>query len=199
MTMDKIKILMADDDRVILATLSEGLERSGYEVIRANDGKEALELCLSETPDLAILDLRMPKMTGVEVSKELMLNTDIPFIFLTAYGDEDTVEHAISDGTYAYLVKPIDIKQLIPAIKTALNKATLFKKLNITNDQLNHALQQDRSLNVAIGLIMERHHLSERSAFETLRKYARSNQCKMTDLTTDVLQSAELLNKIHTT
>ena len=195
--MNKLKILLADDDRVILTTLSEGLERSGYEVIKAHDGKEALDLCLNEGPDLAILDIRMPEMTGIEVAKELGVKTDIPYIFLTAYGDEDTVKKAIIEGTYAYLIKPIDIKQLNPAIETAINRAKKFEELKITNAQLEKALKQDRSLNVAIGLIMERHHLTERQAFETLRNYARSNQCKMTDLTNDVLQSAELLNKFH--
>lgn len=195
--MKKTKILFADDDRVILTTLSEGLVKSGYDVIKASNGKEALELCLSEKPDLAILDVRMPELTGIEVSKELIQKTDIPFVFLTAYADEETVKQAISDGTYAYLVKPIDFVQLQPAIQAALNRASLYKKLKITNTQLDIALKQDRRLNVAIGVIMERYKLSEQSAFETLRKYARSNQCKMTELTTDVLKSAELLNSIY--
>ena len=196
--MKKAKILLADDDRVILTTLSEGLQKSGYKVIKANNGEEALELCIQEKPDLAILDIRMPGMSGIEVSKELMENTDIPFIFLTAYADDKTVSEAVSEGTFAYMVKPIDITQLIPAVEASLNRAAIYNDLKITNTQLNTALKQDRSLNVAIGLIMERYHLTEKSAFETLRKYARSNQCKMTELTSDILHSAELLNKIHT-
>lgn len=196
--MKKTRILLADDDRVILTTLAEGLERSDYEVIKANDGKEALELCLSEKPDLAVLDLRMPELTGIEVAKNLGQQSEIPFIFLTAYADQDYVDQAISEGSYAYLVKPIDVNQLKPVIESALGRANKFKKLKLTNEQLDQALQQDRSFNVAIGLIMERYKLSEKKAFEALRKYARSNHCKMSDLTKDVIESAEMLNKINT-
>lgn len=195
--MAKIKILLADDDRVILTALSEGLEESGYEVLRANNGKQALALCLSEQPELAILDISMPEMTGIEVAHELSEQTDIPCIFLTAYSDESMVASALTEGTYGYLVKPIDVTQLKPAIEAAILRANDFQQLQLTNEQLDKALQQDRSLNVAIGLMMERHRLTERQAFEALRKYARSNQCKMTDLTSDVLQSAELLNKFQ--
>ena len=196
--MKKQKILLADDNRVILATLSEGLEQSGYEVLTASNGKDALELCLNEKPDLAILDIRMPEMTGIEAAKKLQEETDIPFMFLTAYGDEETVNQALTDGCYGYLVKPIDLPQLKPAIEAAIRQAEDFEKLKLTNAQLDQALKQDRSFNVAIGLVMERYRLTERQAFEALRKYARSNQCKMTDLTRDVLESAELINNIHT-
>ena len=82
-------ILIVDDDRLILATMSKGLHQAGYEVLQAASGEEAYRIALESKPDLAVLDVRMPNMTGIQLARLLREQTQVPFIFLSAYGDMD--------------------------------------------------------------------------------------------------------------
>ena len=101
------KILVADDDRVVLLTLAEGLREAGFEVIEARDGLQALALCRSEAPDLALLDIRMPGLDGLELARRLRDETRVPFLFFSAYGDEEFVRRAVEIGALGYLIKPL--------------------------------------------------------------------------------------------
>lgn len=194
----KKRILIADDDRVIVATIAEGLEQADYEVIQAKSGKQAIELSGAKSPDLAILDIRMPDVDGIQVAQYLRENTNVPFIFLSAYDDDEIVRQAIEQGALGYLVKPIDVPQIIPTIEAALKRAEEFSKLTLDKHNLNEALSQGRSISIAIGLIMERYQLSEQQAFHMLRQYARSNRCKLDDLAKDLIYSTEKMNQFST-
>lgn len=190
-------ILIADDDRVILATLAEGLTEAGYNVLRCKDGKEAVKLSKSEKPDLAILDMRMPKMSGVEAGQKLREETRVPFIFLSAYSDETMVEKAIDEGALGYLVKPLDIPQIVPTIEAALKHAEELNRLGESTKHLNIALKQDKSVSVAVGLLMERHGYSEKEAFDYLHRYARNHRQKLVEIAREVVYSTEVLNRMH--
>jgi len=192
---EKINVLIADDDRVILTTLAEGLESAGYSVVRANGGRQAIELSVCESPALAVLDIRMPDIDGIQVAQFLKENTEIPFIFLSAYGDEDTVKLAVEEGALGYLVKPIDVPHIIPTIESALKRSSEILKLSEDKKNLHVALSKDRSISVATGLIMERYHLSEQEAFRILRCQARSNRRKLDEFAKDLVFSAEKLNQ----
>ena len=111
------RLLIADDDRLILSTLGQGLRDAGYEILEASDGKAAVHLCEPAQPALAVLDVRMPGMSGVEAAHLIRQNTDIPIMFLSAYGDMEIVKLAIEEGALGYLVKPVDITQIVPAIR----------------------------------------------------------------------------------
>lgn len=189
------RILIVDDERLVLATLAEGLRQAGYDVEEAASGEEALRLLEANLPDLAILDMYMPGMRGVDVARWLRLHSDAPFIFLSAYSDADAVEQAIAEGALGYLVKPLDVPQIVPSIEAALARAREFRKLNDAHNHLNTALSQSRDTSVAVGLAMERYGVGEQQAFELLRSAARNHRRKLADVAKDLVSAAETLNR----
>ncbi len=191
-----IRILVVDDDRLVLATLSEGLRRAGYEVFEAQSGEEGKTYARELQPDIAILDMRMPGLSGIDVAQWLQENTRIPFLFLSAYGDKATVADGVGSGALGYLVKPLDIQQLIPAVEAALARSRDIQKLLDNGENLELALQQGRQISTAIGVLMERHRISEQGAFERLRVNARSSRSKVHALADQVIQACEKLNAL---
>ncbi|TCV89663.1 ANTAR domain-containing response regulator [Sulfurirhabdus autotrophica] len=193
----KIRLLIADDDRLVLYSLSSGLREAGYEVLEASNADEAIQLCMNNKPDLALLDIRMPGMSGVELGKCMSDEFGVPFLFLSAYSDKETVSQATAVGAIGYLVKPLDIVQIVPAIEAALARATEFKKLRESSDNLVEALKNSRETSIAVGLVMERYALKEVAAFEALRSYARSERRRITDVAADVLAGEHALKKLR--
>lgn len=193
--MEPFSILLVDDDRLILATLSDGLEKAGYQVTTASDGVRALEAVEQQKPDLALLDIRMPGMSGHEVA-ERFTDLDIPFLALTAYSDQDTVNEMVNNGALGYLVKPIDMPQLIPAIEAAIGRSKDIATLRNNEKNLNAALSGDRATSQAIGILMERYHYTSEQAFQTLRQYARSQRRKLVDLSHEIVDATDRLNQV---
>ena len=118
--MSKGKILVVDDDRLVLATLTHGLAKAGYEIIDADNGDDAILLARQHRPDLALLDIRMEGMSGFDVAAYLRESLQTPFMFLSAFADEATVAQVKALGAVAYLVKPLDISQIVPTVEAAL-------------------------------------------------------------------------------
>jgi response regulator NasT len=116
----KGKILVVDDDRLVLATVTHGLTRAGFEVVDADNGDDAILLAREHRPDLALLDIRMQGKTGFDVAEYLRGSLGTPFMFLSAFADAATIAHVKSLGAVAYLVKPLDIAQIIPTVEAAL-------------------------------------------------------------------------------
>jgi len=192
--MPKARVLIADDDRLVLATLASGLREAGYTILEASDGKEAIRLCEEQQPDITILDIRMPGMDGIETARHLQNLTGTPFLMLSAYGDGDLVEKATDLGALGYLVKPIDVEQIIPTIEAALKQSALFKSLQDSESRLVSALKHDQATSTAVGVIMERHRLSRDAAFEKLRSHARSQRCRLVDVADEVVKAVETAN-----
>jgi response regulator NasT len=190
----KPHVLVVDDDRVILATLEDGLHDAGYEVSVAGSAKEAIDLMVESPPDLAILDVRMPGMDGVELAGHLREHTTIPFLFLSAYGDLDLVRRAVARGALGYLLKPIDIPHLIPSVEAALVRGREIGRLRNSETQLKTALATEQKTRTAVGVLMERQRLDAQSAFETLRRHARSQRRKITEVADEVINAAQALN-----
>ena len=191
--MQNKKILIVDDDRLVLATLSRSLEESGYNIIAAANGEEALELVEKEDLDLVILDIRMPGVSGIEISTHLK-DKGIPFIVLTAYSDTDLVESMIENGALGYLVKPVDVEQIIPTIEAALNRSGEIRHLRETEQNLRYALESDRNTSKAVGILMERYRLSSEDAFQMLRMHARSQRRKLADVARELVEAETILN-----
>jgi response regulator NasT len=122
--MSKGKILVVDDDRLVLATLSYGLTQAGFEVIDADNGDDAILLAREHRPALALLDIRMEGLTGFDVAAYLREYLQTPFMFLSAFADEATVAKVKELGAVAYLVKPLDISQIVPAVEAAFARST---------------------------------------------------------------------------
>src|ERR1051326_3679623 len=115
-----MRILIAEDETIIRLDLRELLERAGYEVCaEARDGNEAVELARSAKPDLAIMDVKMPHLDGIEAARRILEERPIPIVMLTAYGQEELVTRAVEAGVFGYLVKPFREQDLLPAIQAA--------------------------------------------------------------------------------
>ena len=133
--MDKRRILIVDDDPAILRLLSTNLKARGYEVVTAIDGAQALEIAHREKPDLIVLDIMLPKMSGFEVCKRLKKDpktSDIPIIMVTALNELGDIERGIDSGTDDFLTKPVNKWELITRVKTMLKLKHLSDKLERT-------------------------------------------------------------------
>jgi len=190
------RILVVDDDRNFVTLLAETLRRTGYEVSSAESAEEALAAAATAPPDLAVLDIRMPGPSGLELGALLRDQFGVPFLFLTLMDDDDAVRHATAMGALAYLVKPLDVRQCIPTIDAALARALELRRLRQNEAHLSNALQQSRLVSMAIGLLMERFRLSRDAAFERLRSEARSRRQRISDLAAELLDGVERLNTL---
>ena len=166
-----MRILVAEDETIIRIDLRELLERSGFEVCaEARDGLEAVELARREQPDLAVLDVKMPRLDGIEAARRILDERPIPIVMLTAYGQDELVSRAVEAGVFGYLVKPFREQDLLPAIRTARARHDELAALREQADSLAEALAARKAIERAKGLLMEREGLSEQEAFSRLRK-----------------------------
>ena len=185
-----IHVLIVEDDRLVLAGLAAGLEERGYLVTKAVSGEQAVQLADSARPDLVLMDICLPDISGIEVARKINDRLGIPIIFLSAFNAEETVREAVSLGGFVYLVKPITIKQLVPAIESVLARAGDLSKLRGSEQNLATALKQSREISVAIGMLMERHGISAEDAFELLRRNARDTRRKAAEVAQDVISGS---------
>jgi two-component system, response regulator PdtaR len=194
--MPKTRLLLVDDDRLILATLCKSLRAAGYEVEPADSGEAALALASAARFDLALLDMRMPGISGIEAARQLGTEHGLPAVILSAYDDAELVRQAIAEGVLGYVVKPVDGPRLVPAIEAALARARDLVALLETKTQLERALAGGRYTSIAIGILMERRKLPEQAAFEALRASARGQQRKLDDFCRELVQGQQQLNEI---
>ena len=166
-----MKILIAEDETLIRLDLKELLERAGYEVCaEARNGEEAVELAREREPDLAILDVKMPELDGIEAARRILDERPIPIVMLTAYGQDELVSRAVEAGVFGYLVKPFREQDLLPAIRAARARYEELETLREEATSLAEALAARKAIERAKGLLMEREGLSEQDAFARLRK-----------------------------
>ena len=193
MTTHKGTILVVDDDRLVLATLTHGLTQAGYDVIDADNGDDAILLAREHRPDLALLDIRMEGMTGFDVAAYLRKSLQMPFMFLSAVSDDATVAQVQALGAVAYLVKPLDIRQIVPAVEAAF--------ANIRARAPSAALPMaatgvlDTIVAMAVGVLMHRHALARGPAMARLQQMADAEQLPLASQAERVLEALELLSK----
>ncbi|QMU60541.1 MAG: response regulator [Gammaproteobacteria bacterium] len=193
--MAKAQILLADDDRVIRVTLAKSLRQYDFDVLGASSGNEAVEMGCEMKPDLVIMDFQMPDITGVEAALLLREKADVSCIFLSAYSDEEFVAKAAEAGALGYLVKPIDVQQVLPSIESALQRAAEIRELKQTESQLSTALQQGRETSIAIGILMARYNISSEQAFEMLRSESRNQRKKVGLIAAELVKSVDNVNR----
>jgi AmiR/NasT family two-component response regulator len=166
-----VRILVAEDETIIRLDLRALLERAGLEVCaEARDGLEAVELARREQPDLAILDVKMPRLDGIEAARRILDERPIPIVMLTAYGQEELVSRAVEAGVFGYLVKPFREQDLLPAIATARARHEELQALREEAESLAEALAARKAIERAKGLLMAKEGLTEQQAFERLRR-----------------------------
>ena len=166
-----MRILVAEDETIIRLDLRALLERAGFEVCaEARDGEEAVELARSELPDVAVLDVKMPKVDGIEAARRILEERPIPIVMLTAYGQDELVQRAAEVGVFGYLVKPFREQDLLPAIRTARARHDELAALREEAESLAEALAARKAIERAKGLLMAKEGLTEQEAFARLRK-----------------------------
>jgi len=171
-----MRILVAEDETIIRLDLKETLERAGFEVCgEARDGEEAVELAREEKPDLAVLDVKMPRLDGIEAARRILAERPIPIVMLTAYGHDELVARAVEAGVFAYLVKPFRESDLLPAIQTAKARYAELEALREEAESLAEALATRKVVERAKGLLMEQEGLSEQSAFTRLQRVSQTS------------------------
>jgi response regulator NasT len=184
-------VMVVDDDRLVLATLCAGLRQAGIEVIEADNGDEAILLARRHKPQLAILDMRMQGKSGMDVARYLSANTQTGFMFLSAFNDTATIEEAKRLGALGYLVKPLDVKQIVPAVNAALAQTA-----STTTAGAGAAARGQRDEQVAVGILMERLRMDYDRALDALRNQARLEGVSIEALSSSMVEAANRLNSI---
>ncbi|MGZ5786126.1 MAG: ANTAR domain-containing response regulator [Ramlibacter sp.] len=178
------RILVVEDDALVRHAFVTLLKSEGHAVVPAATGHAALAAAASELPDLALMDVGLPDIDGIECAGRLrQMKLQAPIIFLTAYGGDEFVVRAIEQGAYAYLVKPVAGNQLLPLVKTALSAALAE---NQKERKLLAALSDSREISAAVGMLAERNGWPLDKAFEALRMMARSESRRIVDVAADV-------------
>jgi response regulator NasT len=171
----KGRILVVDDDRLVLATVTHGLEQAGYEVIDADNGDDAILLAREHRPALALLDIRMEGKSGFDVAETLRDAYRIPFMFLSAFADEATLAKVTELGALAYLVKPLDVGQIVPSVEAAFARlAGSAQPAAAPSAQALPVLADPVPL--AVGVLMHRYSLSRDQAWARLQVLAEDAQ-----------------------
>ncbi len=200
--MSRPKILVVDDDRLVLATVVHGLTQAGFEVVDADNGDDAILLARQHRPDLALLDIRMEGKSGFDVAAYLRDASRVPFMFLSAFSDADTVAQADALGAVGYLVKPLDVAQLVPQVQATLARvqsqpARVAGQPLVPTPAMTVAapsappgpatapavpvssaavavagLPLDDAVPLAVGVLMHRHGLTRQAAAERLQRLA---------------------------
>ena len=190
-------ILIVDDDQLLAAFLSEVLRHAGYDTVQAYSADQALAQVAEREPDMALLDIHMPGMSGLELAKQLNRNTSVPFMFLSGRGDSDAAKQAAAYGAVGFVVKPVDEQHLMPAFEAGLARADEIRQLRRTELNLNAALAAGRETSLAVGLLMCKFQTDRNTAFEVLRDHARSSRRKINEIADQLLTAEETLNGLH--
>ena len=189
----KGKILVVDDDRLVLATVTHGLAQAGYEVIDADNGDDAILLAREHRPQLALLDIRMEGKSGFDVAETLRDAYRIPFMFLSAFSDDATIAKVRALGALAYLVKPLDVGQIVPAVEAAFARlgdpAAGMPEIAAPADALANPVP------LAVGVLMHRHALARADAWRRLQRLANDQQLSLAAQAERLLLAVEELAK----
>jgi response regulator NasT len=190
----KGKILVVDDDRLVLATVTHGLAQAGYEVIDADNGDDAILLAREHRPDLALLDIRMEGKSGFDVAAYLREYLQTPFMFLSAFSDERTVEQVKALGAVAYLVKPLDVGQIVPTVEAAF--ATIAQRRaeqTAPPAPAAGSASADDLVPTAVGILMHRYSLPRAEARERLARLADAEGRSITAQAERLVEAVEML------
>ncbi|MBI5302990.1 MAG: response regulator [Chloroflexi bacterium] len=192
--MEPLRILIADDESLRVMSLKGQLESLGHKVIgEAGNGKEAVHLANELKPDLAILDIKMPEMDGIEAAETITRERPIPIILLTAYSEQELAERAASANVAAYLMKPISENDLLPAIALAVSRFKEFQSLHREVDDLRDALETRKLVERAKGILMRRLNLTEEEAFRRMQRRSQNENKKLGEIAQAIITADGML------
>jgi response regulator NasT len=179
---------VAEDESLIRLDLVEMLREEGYDVCgEAADGRSAVELATSLRPDLVVMDVKMPVLDGLSAAEQLVKARIAPVVILTAFSQRDLVERAREAGAMAYLVKPFQKKDLLPAIEMAVSRFTELVALEQEVADLHGRLEARKAIERAKGVLQAEHGLSEPEAFRWIQRRSMDERRSMRAVAHDVL------------
>jgi response regulator NasT len=192
-------ILLVDDDPLFLDYLVTVLGHAGHDILAVASAAEALQRVAEREADiaLALLDINMPGMSGLDLARRLKEHTSVAFMFLSSVDDAETAREAANHGAVGFVVKPVDAAHLLPALESALARADEIRQLRRTEANLNAALAAGRETSLAVGLLMTRFQTDRNTAFEVLRDHARASRRKVNEVAEQLVAAEELLNSLH--
>ena len=186
-----VRVVVAEDEAIIRLDLVETLRAEGYDVVAdTGRGDEAVELVAEHRPDVAILDVKMPGLDGIEATKAIAAERRAAVVILTAFSQRDLVEAATEAGAMSYLVKPYEPDDLVPAVELALARFREFRALEGQVADLADRLEVRKLVDRAKGKLMDDHKMSEQDAFSFIQSAAMSQRRTMRDVSGDILAGA---------
>jgi response regulator NasT len=189
------KLLVADDEHLVAAGLAANLQELGYTVVGpAADGEEAIELCRREKPDMALLDIRMPKKDGLTAAEIIFKRMRIPVVIFSAYSDPDYVDQGNRVGVFGYMLKPVTQDQLRVGVSVAW--ARFLESVGQNNEirNLKERLEHRKTIEQAKWVIVKRKQITEPEAMKLLQRQARNNRRTLVDVARSVLENEALFN-----
>lgn len=191
---DVLRVVIADDETIRLMSLKAQLQSLGLQVVgEAVNGKQAVDLVCRLKPDLAILDIRMPEMDGLEAAKILAVEYPIPVVLLTAYSERSLAERAIEAGVFAYLMKPVSEEDLLPTLLLAKSRFREFQDLRKGISDLREALETRKLIERAKGILMERRNLTEAEAFRRMQIQSQNENKKLAEIAQAIIMADRML------
>ena len=183
-----IRIVLAEDEAIIRLDLRESLQEEGYEVVGdVGRGDKAVEMVEALRPDVAIFDIKMPGMSGLEAAKIVSDKKICPVVMLTAFSQREIIEQARDAGALAYLVKPFQKTDLVPAIELAIARFAELRSLSGEVAALGAQLETRKLIDRAKGILIDKHRLSESDAFAFIQSMAMSQRMKMGDIAEQII------------
>ena len=187
------RVVIAEDEAIIRLDLKEILTSAGYDVVgESGRGDEAVQLVAEHRPDLAILDIKMPGMDGLRAAREITSRYQVAVMLLTAFSQRDLIEEARDAGVAAYLVKPFQARELLPAVAGVLSRARQEWALAAEESNDPDAAAEDkiatrRVVDEAKAALMDRNDLPENEAFAFIQQTAMQNRARMRDVAQQIV------------
>ena len=188
-----LPVLLVILDPAMCRAISAELRKVGYRTLETCSAEEGVRLAATSTPSVIIADLPLPEVSGVDFSTRINASGQTPIIFLATNPDESTLGSALKAGAFVCLGKPIDPQQLVPIVYAAIHRSA---DLRASRGLERHTEEQVRTINIVIGLMMERFHMSHTNAYKRLRQYARSQRLKIPDLARTILEASDRANDL---
>lgn len=184
----RTRVVIAEDEAIIRLDLREMLEEAGYEVVgETGRGDEVVGLVRASRPDLAVLDIKMPGTDGLTAARTIAADRLAAVLILTAFSQRELVERARDAGALAYLVKPFQPSDLVPAIEIALGRFAELATLEGEVEDLQQRLEARKVVDRAKGHLMDRHGMTEQQAWRFLQQQAMSSRSRVGDVARRVL------------
>jgi response regulator NasT len=183
-----VRVVIAEDEAIVRLDLKEIMQEEGYEVVgETGRGDEAVELVRTHRPDLAILDIKMPGTDGLTAAREISVERLCAVLILTAFSQRDLIEQARNAGALAYLVKPFQKSELLPAIEMAIGRFAEMKALDEQVKSLEESLEVRKAIDRAKGILMDELGWKEGESFSWIRSHAMHQRMRMLDVANQII------------